>query len=135
MKKVCEIKSIGDITILDNNTRMVLSEAGVRVRKTNSVLISGYGKTERIRIKLDRKNIPYLSDKIRDLHQVLKAIYLSKIWDIPLEQVFSLMDKNQKDPIEIHHKKSTLKYDVSVLTKSEHDNLHRKEVLKSVRGE
>lgn len=129
----CKIKQIWDISKL-GKYEQVLSKAGVRVRKTNSVFISGVGKVERVRIKLDRKNEFYLSDKIRDLHQVLKAIELSKNWNCSLGEIFFLMDKELKNPLEVHHNNNTLEYDVQVMTQKEHEQHHRQQILKEIRG-
>jgi len=108
-----------------------LKEFGIKTRQTNAYLISGKnGKNLRLRVKLDRKNIPELSDKIRDVHQLLAAIDISVKTCVSLQKIVQEMDKSKENPFEVHHNNHLLIYNVKVLTKQQHDNLHRQSVLK-----
>jgi len=106
-----------------------LEQHNIRIRNKNSYIISD----KRIKVKLDRRNIKPLSDKIRGLHQLITVIKLSEKHNIPYEIILDLMDKNHSNPIEVHHNNHKLICDVSIYTKQQHDTHHRDKVLKEIK--
>jgi len=104
----------------------LLNEFGIKVRHKNSYLISGKGNLRRLRVKLDRNNLFFLSDKIRDvsycigLIKLLKDGYYSKKF-FDLTQVYEFVTDNE---IEFDHKDNDVTNNtyenINPLRKAEH---------------